>query len=101
MKKDYKIVGYTSKAGKLSAYKQTARTKDKFNEGKFRVCLESFGDKPLTFWVDEDKLCEPPKQSQEAWEKAPKETCWECGRQFTYRQCKENDGDWSEAYCGC
>lgn len=27
--------------------------------------------------------------------------CWECGRNFTYGDCKENDGDWRDSYCGC
>ena len=27
--------------------------------------------------------------------------CWECGCNFTYADCKANDGDWSESYCGC
>lgn len=28
-------------------------------------------------------------------------TCWECGREFTYRQCVDNDGEWADSYCGC
>ena len=31
----------------------------------------------------------------------PTKTCWECGRRFTYFDCKRNDGDWNESYCGC
>jgi len=100
-KQEIKVVGYVSKAGKLGTYKQVARTSDKFNEGKFRVQLESYGAEPVKFWVDEEKLCDPPPQSAEAWEKAEKKTCWECGRSFSYRQCKEWDGEWGDSYCGC
>jgi hypothetical protein len=36
---------------------------------------------------------------------APPQTkrCWECGREFTYAECKRNSGDWNEngGYCGC
>ncbi len=32
---------------------------------------------------------------------AETKTCWECGREFTFRQCREADGDWSNSYCGC
>ena len=30
-------------------------------------------------------------------------TCWECGREFTYAECKKWGGDWNEngGYCGC
>lgn len=28
-------------------------------------------------------------------------TCWECGCEFTYADCKRNDGDWGDNYCGC
>ncbi len=28
-------------------------------------------------------------------------TCWECGRDFTYADCRKWDGDWSDSYCGC
>ena len=27
--------------------------------------------------------------------------CWECGCAFTYAECKRNDGDWQDGYCGC
>lgn len=30
-----------------------------------------------------------------------RKTCWECGRDFTYRECKAHDGEWSDDYCGC
>jgi hypothetical protein len=33
--------------------------------------------------------------------KGPTKVCWECGRVFTYAECKRNDGDWNESYCGC
>jgi hypothetical protein len=97
----YKIVGYVSKAGKLAVYKQVARTPDKFNEGKYRVKLKSFGNEPVEFWVDEEKIVAAPPQSEAARERAPKKTCWECGQEFTYAECKANDGDWSDSYCGC
>lgn len=100
-RKEYKIVGYLSKSGRLGTYKQVARTADKFNEGKFRVCLESFGNEPVKFWVDESKICEPPPQSEKARGAAEKKVCWECGLEFTYRECKERDGEWSDDYCGC
>ena len=31
----------------------------------------------------------------------PTKQCWECGCAFTHRDAKENDGSWSESYCGC
>lgn len=32
-----------------------------------------------------------------------KRRCWECGREFTYAECKRDGGDWNEngGYCGC
>ena len=27
-------------------------------------------------------------------------TCWECGGEFTYADCKANDGDWQDSHCG-
>ena len=27
--------------------------------------------------------------------------CWECGGAFTYAECKANEGDWYDSYCGC
>jgi len=101
MNKETKIVGYVSKAGKLGAYKQLNRTPSKFAEGKFRVQLESFGRDPVTFWVDEEKIVAPPPQSEAAYAKAEKKTCWECGVPFSYRECKQNGGEWSNDYCGC
>ena len=32
---------------------------------------------------------------------APTRCCWECGRTFTAREARQNDGDWSDNYCGC
>lgn len=32
---------------------------------------------------------------------SPTKTCWECGQEFTYAECRANDGDWSDSYCGC
>lgn len=29
------------------------------------------------------------------------QTCWECGCEFTYAQCKRDGGDWEQSYCGC
>jgi len=36
-----------------------------------------------------------------SYRSAQTKSCWECGCPFTYAQCKANDGDWSESYCGC
>lgn len=27
--------------------------------------------------------------------------CWECGRRFTYAECKRYGGEWRDNYCGC
>lgn len=97
----YKIVGYVSKAGKLGAYKQVASAPDKFNAGKTRVCLQGFGSDPIKFWVDAEKIVAPPPQSEASRAKAEKKRCWECGCEFTYAECRANDGDWSDSYCGC
>lgn len=87
-RKEYKIVGYVSKSGRLGTYKQVARTPDKFNEGKFRVCLESFGDEPVKFWVDEEKLCDPPPPKKRHNDCDCEDTC--CAR---YCSCEE--------WCNC
>lgn len=31
----------------------------------------------------------------------PTKRCWECGREFTYQEAKQNEGDWRDSYCGC
>ncbi len=100
MAADYKIVGYVSKAGKLGTYKHTATAKNKFGEGN-RVKLVSFGSQPVEFWVDENKLVAAPPQSESARANAETKQCWECGCNFTYRDCKQSDGEWSDSYCGC
>ena len=48
------VVGYISKAGRLAAYRLVARSKD-----GLRCKLQGFGAAD-GFWVDADKLCEPP-----------------------------------------
>jgi len=58
MKRDYEVVGYRGKSGKLGNYKLLGRAKDKFNEGKERAHLKSFDEK-LDFWVDADRLEKP------------------------------------------
>lgn len=43
-----------------------------------------------------------PKQSNSNTKNGgPKKRCWECGGLFTYRDCRENEGDWHDSYCGC
>ena len=95
--KKIEVTGYISKAGKNGTYKITARftTPDSVK----RVKLENFGEKPVAFWVDADKLCTPPPPIRRVNEETRQ--CWECGCSFTYREAKANDGDWSESYCGC
>jgi len=100
MRQSYKIVGYVGKSGKLGAYKKVAEVPDKFNPGKRRAKLKSFDD-TLEFWVDASKLTNPPPQSEASRACAEKKICWECGCEFTYRESKERDGDWSDSYCGC
>lgn len=97
MAKVTEITGYVSKAGKNGAYKIAARFTTP--EGVKRVKLESYGEKPVQFWVDADKLCAPPPPVRREGEQT--QTCWECGCQFTYHECKSNEGDWRESYCGC
>lgn len=95
--KKVEYTGYVSKSGKNGLYKIAARFKTP--EGKKRVKLEGFGKEPISFWVDEEKLCDPPQPVRRPDE--PTLTCWECGCSFTYRECKANGGDWNESYCGC
>jgi hypothetical protein len=97
MKKETEYTGYISKAGKNGLYKITAKftTPEKVE----RVKLESMGDNPVSFWVDRSKLCSPPEPVRRAGEQTQR--CWECGCEFTYRECKASGGDWGESYCGC
>lgn len=95
MSNNYEIVGYRSKSGKLATYKCTWKGKTK--DGADRAKLESFDGK-LQFFVDTNKL-EPAPIRQNL--SGPTKECWECGRTFDYRTCKQNDGEWSDSYCGC
>jgi len=97
MKKETETTGYTSKSGKLGTYKIVGRFTTK--EGVKRVKLESFGEEPISFWVDESALCDPPAPMRKPGEET--RNCWECGCEFTYREAKHNGGNWSESYCGC
>ena len=89
------ITGYKSKAGNVGTYKIVARTKD-----GGRVLLESFGEKPIQFWVDKERLCLPP-YPETRYPGEQTRTCWECGCDFTWRECIASGGEWSEDYCGC
>lgn len=95
MKKRTEITGYTSRAGKTGTYKIVAETKD-----KTRVMLESFGEKPVQFWVDRSKLCAVP-YPEKRYPGEHTRRCWECGGEFTWRECVASGGEWSEDYCGC
>lgn len=97
MRKETETTGYVSKSGKNGLYKIIAKFKTP--EGVERVKLESFGKTPVQFWVDKSKLCAPPAPVRREGEET--RTCWECGGQFTYRECKHDGGNWSEDYCGC
>lgn len=79
-------------------YRCTWKGKSKFGEGE-RAKLE-FMDGSQSFYVDA-ALLEPYVQSDAARERAEKRLCWECGREFTYVECKAQDGEWSDSYCGC
>lgn len=92
-----KYTGYVSKSGKNGLYKIAAKFTTK--EGVNRVKLQGFGENPISFWVDESKLCDPPAPIRRPGEQT--QTCWECGCDFTYRECQFNGGDWKESYCGC
>lgn len=92
-----KITGYVSKSGKNGTYTIVGRFKTP--EGVNRVKLEGFGNPPIQFWVDEDKLCEPPAPVRKEGEETKE--CWECGRSFTYRECRHAGGEWNDSYCGC
>lgn len=94
---EYTIVGYQGKSGKLLPYKKVGEAPDKYKPGQKRAHLKSFDGK-LDFWVDAAKIEDaPPRKSFSGEIKQ----CWECGCDFDYRTCKENDGDWSDGYCGC
>ena len=96
--KHAEFTGYISKAGKNGLYKIVARFTT--TEGVNRVKLETMGDKPLQFWADEAKLCAPPMPEKRGANEHTRK-CWECGCDFTWRECKANDGEWSDFYCGC
>lgn len=53
------------------------------------------GENPGGYFVEEVKKSYPKYNSQAT------QTCWECGCQFTYAQCKRDGGNWQESYCGC
>lgn len=95
--KKTETTGYISKSGKNGLYKIVARFKTE--DGTKRVKLESYGEKLFQFWADESKLCAPPAPVRREGEAT--QVCWECGCSFTYRECKANDGEWNESYCGC
>ena len=66
------VTGYTSKSGRTANYKIKAVFK---KDGKDRVLLQSFGPKPVEFWVDRDKLVDampiksrPDAATQRCWE---------------------------------
>lgn len=97
MREKTEITGYTSKSGHLGTYKiiQRFTTPEKVK----RVKLQSFGESPIEFWVDEDKLCDTPEPVRKPGEKTQR--CWECGCEFTRRECQYSGGDWADSYCGC
>lgn len=43
----------------------------------------------------------PSSQSSNSRRNRLTKQCWECGRMFTYAECKKDDGDWIDSYCGC
>lgn len=97
MKKKTEYTGYKSKDGKIGLYKIAARFTT--SEGVKRVKLKGFGKEPFTFWVNESQLCDPPEPTRRPGEQT--QSCWECGCEFTYRECQAHGGDWKEGYCGC
>jgi hypothetical protein len=96
MRKKVKYTGYISKQGNNALYKIVAKS-NKF--GKESVKLEGFGKEPFSFWVDKDKLCDPPPPIRREGEQT--QTCWECGCDFTFRECAFSGGEWNDSYCGC
>lgn len=97
-KQQYQYVGYAGKTGVVRGYKCTWRGAGK--NGVERARLVSMDGK-LDFYVDAAKLTDPPPQSAASRERAEKKQCWECGCDFTYAECRQRDGDWGDAYCGC
>ncbi len=93
------LVSYTSKAGKTATYRATARVQSKFGPG-YRLHLVSM-DGRFDFWVDEKLTGPAAPQSAATRQASPQKQCWECGGMFTYRDAKDNGGDWNEGYCGC
>jgi len=95
-RKKTEYAGYAGKSGKVNLYKVVAAFK---KDGQDRVKLEGFGEAPISFWVDRSKLQPPPPPVRRPDEET--QTCWECGCDFTYRECQYRGGTWSESYCGC
>jgi hypothetical protein len=97
MKNKTKVTGYVSKRGILGTYKIIGEFTTE--ENIKRVKLESFGKTLVKFWVNKDQLCDPPEPVRKPGEQT--QICWECGSDFTWRECQRDGGDWEESYCGC
>lgn len=95
-RKKYPIVGYIGKSGVNKSYKLVAKFTT--TENVERVKLESFGNEPISFWVDKSKLVDAPEPDRT---KGEQKSCWECGMGFNYAYCAWNGGEWSDDYCGC
>lgn len=90
-------VSYTSKAGKTANYRVIGES-DK--TGTRRLHLESTGEKPIDFWV----AAANTQPAQFDCTRKPTDVvqvCWECGCEFTWKECKRDGGNWSDNYCGC
>ena len=82
------IVGYRSKKGSLRAYKLLGKVNDKFNEGKQRAHLKSFGVNPVEFWVDAEKLEDAPHVSRASGCSCGEDDCCNPCRCASYCNCQ-------------
>lgn len=92
------VVSYTSKAGNTRNYK-VIKSYYRPEESKNRLKLQSFTNPPVEFWVDKADTGRPISMKNTPHNETRQ--CWECGCLFSYADCIENKGNWSEYYCGC
>ena len=62
---------------------------------KYKEFMFTMGGNANGYFVEE------VKKTYSGYNSTETQTCWECGCQFTYSQCKRGGGDWKDSYCGC
>lgn len=89
-----RVDGRTTSGARVTVTKASGETKS-----------ETIGQ---VLWTGADKstgqtisLCTIRRQANGPRAGGETKTCWECGCTFSYADCRANDGDWQDSYCGC